>query len=105
MDGLDFLGDVAGEVLVTGAMSNDDKEKRGCAIFFIVLLLIIGGVILYYSYSDEKVDNNIKGVVLYKMSDNRLLIKTNEGEKIYTVTQELYTNKNVNDSIILKKVE
>lgn len=104
MDGLeDVLGDIAGEVLATSAISNDRKEKVGCFFLFLIIIAVIGGII-YFSSKKEASDELIKGVVLYKMSDNRLLVKTKDGENIYTVTQELYTNKNVKDSIILKKI-
>lgn len=104
MDGLDFLGDMASEALTTTALSDDKKTKGGCFIVFLLLILIIG-LVIYFSYKEETPNEMVKGVVIYKMSDNRLLVKTSDGENVFTVTQELYTNKNINDSITLKKVE
>lgn len=91
------LEDVFGEVLTTGLMGGK-REKFGCFIFFLIAGLIFGG---YVYYQNNLPVEQIKGVVLFKMSDNRLLVKTKSGEETFDVTQELYDNKKVNDSIHL----
>ena len=88
-------GEIIGEVLMGGVeMASESKSTKGCLIILILVSLLIGVNYYFYSISQE-----INGVITKKITKNRVLVKVNNSEDVYTISEELYLNKKINDSI------
>ena len=99
----EIIGDILGAVFEVGLGAASESKRCGCLIILIMLALV-GGIVYFYSNAIEnKSNNDIKGIITNKASSNRVLVKTNKGEDIYTLSNELYLNKKVGDSIIIAK--
>lgn len=87
------------ELGISAAGDNGSKKSGcGCLILTLLLMFIVGGI---YYYSTLTPTPQTKGLVTKKLSNDRMLIKTNKTEDIYTITHDLYLNKKVGDSIVL----
>jgi hypothetical protein len=65
----------------------------------IILLLIIGGWLYYdMTYTNHE---PLKGIINNKLPNNKVLVKTVNGEDVYVITNELYLNKKSGDSITI----
>ena len=82
------------------AVSNSDNKKSGlgCLLITIVLVLICLGV--YFIFSPPE-NTETRGLITKKLPDDKMVIKTEDGEDIHTINHELYLNKQEGDSIIL----
>lgn len=99
----EIIGDlIAGvvEIGIESAVSTDNKKSgMGCLFMTIILCLIIGGV--YYLATREP-EPAKHGLVTKKLPNNKMVIRTQKGEDVYTINPDLYLNKKEGDSIILK---
>jgi hypothetical protein len=80
--------------------SNNKKNGMGCLLLTIILVLISVGI--YFVVSDTEVKEE-KGLITKKLPNDKMVIRTENGEDVYTINHELYLNKQVGDSIILNK--
>ena len=82
------------------AASGSDRKKSamGCLFMTIILCLLIGGI--YYITTIE-LEPPIKGVVTKKLPNDKMVIKTQKGEDVYTINSDLYLNKKEGDSITI----
>jgi len=94
---------VAGLAEVGGSMipsSNDDKKsKLGCLFFVLFGILLCVGIYFIFSPPEK---TEIRGLITKKLPNDKMVIKTEDGEDIHTINHELYLNKQEGDSIILK---
>lgn len=89
------------EVGLEVATGGDNNKKSGVRCFIFLIGVIIIGVFIYcFAFDNIK---QTKGLITKKLPHDKILIKTTNGEDVYTITHELYLNKSVGDSIILKK--
>jgi hypothetical protein len=94
----ELIAGVAEVGLEAAVNGNDRKSGMGCLFMTIVLLILIGGV--YYIATKEPTPPT-KGLVTKKLPNNKMVIRTQEGEDVYTINSDLYLNKKEGDSIIL----
>lgn len=96
------IGEIIAAVAEVGfdaaGSASDRKSGLGCLFITIVLLILIGG--LYYIATEESTPPT-KGLVTKKLPNNKIIIRTQEGEDVYNITPDLYLNKKEGDSIIL----
>lgn len=92
----EIIGDVIGAILEVALGAATESKKYGCLIMLVILLLI-GGLI--YFVVDYKEKHPIKGIIMNKLSNDRVLLKTKNGDDVFVITRELYRNKEVGDSI------
>jgi hypothetical protein len=96
--------EVAADMLELGVeaatSSNNKKNGMGCLLLTIILVLISVGIYFVASNSES---NETKGLITKKLPNNKMVIRTENGEDVYTINHELYLNKQEGDSIILKK--
>jgi hypothetical protein len=78
--------------------ATDKKSCLGCLFMTFIFILLIGGLF----YVSTKETTPTKGLVTKKLPNNKTVIITQEGENVYTINPDLYLNKQVGDSIILK---
>jgi hypothetical protein len=98
MDGVDVLFEGVAELGFAVLADGDKKSRIGCLVFIVLACLI--GWLVWYNYEGPA---NIKGVITNKLSNDRILLKTDVNEDVYTITHELYVNKKVGDTITIKK--
>ena len=84
--------------LEAAGSANNKKSGFGCLIMTIILVFLIWGV--YYITTKEPTPPT-KGLVTKKLPNNKMVIRTQEGEDVYTINSDLYLNKKEGDSIIL----
>lgn len=60
---------------------------------------VIGEILLGV---DAASGSDIKGLVTKKLSNNKMVIRPQKSEDVYTINPDLYLNKKEGDSIILK---
>lgn len=102
--------EIVGELLIGAAElglsavsdSNGKKNPWGCLLAIIIFMAIIAGICYYVSDETPQTKVN-RGLITKKLSQDRVLIKTFKGEDVYTITHELYLNKNEGDSIVFNK--
>lgn len=101
-----MAGEIVGELLgaaVEGAMlsggDNDKKSSAGCLIFFIIIIAI--GVFSLVHFGKSVDSAIVKGVITHKLKNNQVLLRTKNGEDLYHISEALYENKKVGDSLIL----
>lgn len=95
----EILVGVAELGLEAASGSDNKKSGMGCLFMTIILCLIIGGV--YYLATREP-EPPKHGLVTKKLPNNKMVIRTQKGEDVYTINPDLYLNKKEGDSIILK---
>lgn len=102
----DAIGEGLGMLFCVGLDASTTSKKGepnwGCIV--VIIVLIIAGVLLY-TVSGDEVDTkkNQSGVIINKLDNNVVLVRGSDGDKIHTISKELYNNKKVNDSIIIIK--
>ena len=101
-----MAGEIVGELIMGGleiagemATSGDNKKSGwGCFIMLIILTLISVGI---YFITIEEPKPPTRGLVIKKLPNDNMVVKTKKGEDVYIITHELYLNKKEGDSIIL----
>lgn len=101
-----MAGEIVGELIMGGleiagemATSGDNKKSGwGCFIMLIILTLISVGI---YFIAIEEPKPPTRGLVIKKLPNDNMVVKTKKGEDVYIITHELYLNKKEGDSIIL----
>ncbi len=102
-----MAGEIVGDLIICGLelgsemATSGDNKKSGLGCFFMVIILTLIGVGIYLIVIAEP-NPPTRGLVTKKLPDDKMVIKTKKGEDVYTITHELYLNKKVGDSIILK---
>ena len=94
MDGIEVLG----EVIIGGIEMGAEKNPKGCLITIVLISILLGVCFYFYEPSQE-----INGIITKKLPEDRVLVKTKNGEDVYTISHELYLNKKTNDSIKFTK--
>lgn len=94
----ELIAGVAEMGLDAAGSASDRKSGLGCLFMTIILILLIGGI--YYIATKEPTPPT-KGLVTKKLPNNKMVIRTQEGEDVYTINSDLYLNKKEGDSIIL----
>jgi hypothetical protein len=98
------IGEILGGILEVGVNAATDSDRKtsgiGCLLMTVILVLIIGGV---YYVTTQKPSRPIHGLVTKKLPNDKMVIKTEKGEDVFSITHELYLNKREGDSIILNK--
>ena len=81
----------------------DKNVQNGCASTIVVILCLVFITIIYFAGSPiHKVSKTkIYGIITNKLPNNLVVIKTIKNEDVYTISNELYINKKIGDSIIL----
>ena len=98
--------EIVGELLIGGlelgleAAGSSDNKKSGWGCLILTILLIALCVGIYYISTSEPTPPT-KGLVTKKLPNDKMVIKTNKGEDVYSITHELYLNKKEGDSITL----
>ena len=80
-----------------------DDLKNGCISTIMVMLCLLIITAIYFGGSPiHKVSKTkIYGIITNKLPNNLVVIKTIKNEDVYTISNELYINKKIGDSIIL----
>jgi hypothetical protein len=80
-----------------------DDLKNGCISTIMVMLCLLIITAIYFGGSPiHKVSKTkIYGIITNKLPNDRVVIKTIKNEDVYTISNELYINKKIGDSIIL----
>lgn len=95
----EIIAGVAEIGIEAAGSSNNKKNGIGCLITTILLILICGGV---YFIATAEPRTPTRGLVTKKLPNNKMVIRTQKGEDVYTINPDLYLNKKEGDSIILK---
>ena len=103
-----MAGEIIGELIAgvaeigieAAGSSNNKKNGIGC-LMITIALIAIGVGIYFIAIAIAEPTPPTKGLVTKKLPNDKMVIKTKNGEDVYTITHELYLNKKVGDSIIL----
>lgn len=91
-------------IFAVGEGAAESRSKTGCLVTIILILLLAGGVYWYCSYEETKPKQYlVKGVVTDKLSNNNVIIESQGTRILYTLSNELYENKFIGDSIKIVK--
>jgi len=87
-------------------ITEDSAERdilSGCVSSIAVIMCLVLIAILYEAgLPIHKVSKTkIFGIITNKLPNDRVVIKTIKNEDVYTISNELYINKKIGDSIIL----
>lgn len=97
----EIIGDILGAVFEVGLGAASESKRYGCLIVLIMLALA-GGLVYFYINSIENIPA-VKGVITNKLTEDRVLVRTNKGSDVFTITKDLYVNKKVGDSITITR--
>lgn len=95
----EILVGVAELGLEAASGSDNKKSGMGCLIMTIILLLLVGSI---YYLTTRETEQPKHGLVTKKLPNYKMVIRTKNGEDVYTINPDLYLNKKEGDSIILK---
>lgn len=104
-----MAGEIIGELIAgvaeigieAAGSSNNKKSGVGCLMITILLILICVGVYFIATAERPQPTQPTHGLVTKKLPNNKMVIRTQEGEDVYTINSDLYLNKKEGDSIIL----